>query len=148
MRLSTLVLLTGCTLGDTGKESGEDLGYDLMHTECGPDDGPVPELKIGLEGSDCDATTPADAAWLRARFSSEPAVGVAYPPNEGELSVWIYPSGGETDWENPSGGSLTLDAYAEGASASGSYDFTLEDGSTLAGSFDAVFCELDYGPCG
>lgn len=143
MRGFLLVGLVGCDLGKT-----EVSGYDLMHTECGPTDGPVPELKIDLDGEDCDADTPAATPWVRVRFSEgTPSTGVPYEPAAGDLSVWIYPDGGET-WESAAGGSLTLDTYTAGVEAGGSYSFTLEDGSTLEGDFDASFCELDYGPCG
>ncbi len=136
-----LILIAGC-------DPGQDLGYDRMQTECGPDDGLVPELQIGLDGEDCAASAPEASPWIRARFSmSAPEVGVAYEANAGDLSVWLYPSGG-TDWESPSSGTLTLTSFTEDVDASGSYSFTLEDDSTLSGSFDASFCEIEHTPCG
>ena len=139
-------VLSGCVGGDEAKESGtdsggegefEDLGFDLMHMDCGPDDGLEPVLEIGLDGEDCDASAPADALWVRVMISGS-----------ADLGVWVYPTGGTADYASPSSGSLTLETYTEETEASGTFFFTMEDGTTVSGSFDAGFCDIPFEPCG
>ena len=93
--------LSGCVGGDEAKESGsdsggegefEDLGFDLMRTDCGPDDGPVPVLEIGLEGEDCDASEPASEPWVRVMISgmaSGVSAGSTYAVGSAGLGVWV-----------------------------------------------------------
>ena len=152
--------LSGCVGGDEAKESGtdsggegefEDLGFDLMHMDCGPDDGLEPVLEIGLDGEDCDASAPADALWVRVMISgmaSGVSGGSTYAVGSADLGVWVYPTGGTADYAFPSSGSLTLETYTEETEASGTFFFTMEDGTTVSGSFDAGFCDIPFEPCG
>lgn len=153
-----LATLVGCVGGDDPKDSGaegegegEDLGFDLMYTDCGPDDGAVPVLEIGLLGEDCDASPPADAPWVRVMISgmgSGVSAGSTYEVGSVDLSAWVYPTGGVEDYAFPSSGHLTLTTYTSRTEASGTFSFTLPDGEALSGSFDAGYCDREYGPCG
>lgn len=159
MRFVFFVLMVGCVGGDEAKESGddsgvvyEDLGFDRLQTGCGPDDGLVPVVFVGLDGDTCDAAAPADEVWVRIMFnqmSGDATAGTTYELGGelGDLSVWVYPSGG-TDFVSPASATVTLSTYTPGAEASGTFSAVLDDGSTVAGSFDADFCDLEMEPCG
>lgn len=157
MRFVFFVLMVGCVGGDEAKESGdsgagepEDLGVDVLQTECGPVDNLVPELEIGLVGEGCDATAPEDAVWVRIRFGeleAEVAGGNTYDVASDDLSVWIH-TAGRAEYESPVSGTVTVDTYTREVEATGSYALVRTDGTTLSGSFDAQFCYQEFAECG
>lgn len=125
-------------------------GESKVVRSCAPNDGPAFTFTIGIAASTCDAMplvpvlrisiftnidSPAGKTWDVAQ-SSPDGFGV------------FYPSADPSDLVFTKEGTLKIDTWDATKAATGSYDLVLQDGTHLAGSFNAVACLVEQPMCG
>jgi len=116
---------------------------------CAPDDGPAYTIDLGLPERSC-VSKPA-GPFLRLTFYTHVASpagntwDMAIPA--GEAQGIYQPDGDPSNIIVVKSGALSVTAW-DTASAKGSYDVILNDGTHLAGSFDAIVCPGDPPLCG
>ena len=123
--------------GSTPAEPGR------IQPDCAPNDGPAIRLVIDGGASTCFGPEStglyvyiygADLVNLQAGATLTIGDGVSNAETSASRIV------GPTQQVVATGGTVSFSAFAKGASAAGSYHVTFTDGSTLAGSFAAVWC--------
>lgn len=116
---------------------------------CAPDDGPALSVEIGLASKTCGS--PAGGPLLRIIFYTHidnPAGNVFdLAPSAGEAQAIYNPGGDPSNIIGSASGALSVDTW-DMAAAKGSYDVVMNDGTHLAGTFDAIACLMDQPMCG
>lgn len=115
---------------------------------CAPWDGTAYAFTLPITGA-AECTVTPTTPWVRIEVYDTAQVplsaGDSYTlDNTGTTGAgWSYPTGDLGSAVLATSGNLTIDAWTEGSGGSGSWSLTLEDGSTLEGSFDATWCPAD-----
>jgi hypothetical protein len=117
--------------------------------DCAPDDGPARTITIGLAARTCDAQ-PAGSVFRMTFYThvDSPAGNTWNLASNGGEAQGIYqPDGDPSNIIVVKTGSLSITTW-DMMNAKGSYDVVLNDGTHLAGSFDAIACLTDQPLCG
>ena len=155
IRLLPLYFVCACALagadtgmGKDGTADGEKIRrYGVGAEVCSPFDTPAFDLDIGLDEAACDAPTPTDG-WIRISLWTD-----ELPPTSGDAYSFTIAEGrGEASYFPPGGADpilatqieLSFDAVV-GDELSGRYTLDFDDGSRLAGEYEAVQCSAESG---
>jgi hypothetical protein len=145
MRLLIPLAALACTGTPTAEPGDGPSGTATVTPDCAPDDGSALLISVGVS-STCGADAPT-TPWVRfALWSGLPNAdgdSVTLDASLANGNIWYYDQGGDTDWRVLAGASITFDEYDEAGAINGSYEMTLEDTTTLTGTFDATFCDAD-----
>lgn len=124
-------------------------GQSSATRDCAPNDGPAITITIGLAARTCDAK-PAGSVFRMTFYThvDSPAGNTwNLDPNGGEAQGIYQPAGDPSNLVVVKTGSLSITTW-DMVDAKGSYDVTLNDGTHLAGSFDAIACLTNQPMCG
>lgn len=127
---------------DTGSTTGGGLGEPtLIVNTCAPNDGPAVELRIGVADLTCDSDFPEDAPIFRIVLYKPGPLALGLHPIDGDQGFAYFDDGGGAVVNGFTGAVNVEEETASGAR--GTYDVALDDGTALAGSFDAIYCKVD-----
>jgi hypothetical protein len=124
-------------------------GQSSAIRDCAPNDGPAITITIGLAARTCDAM-PAGSVFRMTFYThvDSPAGNTwNLAANGGEAQGIYQPAGDPSNLVVVKTGSLSITTWNM-VDAKGSYDVILNDGTHLAGSFDAIACLTNQPMCG
>ena len=119
-------------------------GFHIAYSDCGPDDGEITTIDLGLTNPECDPSTLLDGIMRISIYSGEVGFGDRFTIGQDMSAIWCN----SNICENVVSGNLELTAFEDGIAVSGYYDLTLEDGTAFAGDLGAEWCDFGQVMCG
>ena len=131
---------TGASGDDTAAAPNGPSGAAFAEPTCSPDDGGAVRIVVGLDGEGCEAEWSSMPHMRLALWdTAAPLAPGEYPLSMETGSAWYSAAGGPEEF----GSSGVISIVAWGDAITGSYSVVLDSGSTVDGTFDAVWCETD-----